>query len=45
MFGDNDLFHFSSFIFKKITISLKKEELDCIDIDVIGNFEDSPRHR
>ena len=44
---------FLVFISKKITVSLKKsnpskkniveEELDCIDIDDIGNLEDSPR--
>ena len=53
MFGDSDLFYFSSIIFKNITVSLKKqlfrkkfiveEELDCIDIDDTGNLEDSPR--
>ena len=48
------MFYFSSTIFKNITVSLKKsnsseknviveEELDCIDIDDIGNLEDSPR--
>ena len=45
------MFNLSSFIFKKITVSLKKttlqknilDELDCIDIDDIGNLEDSPR--
>ena len=48
------MFYFSSIIFKNITVSLKKatlqkknviveEELDCIDIDDIGNLEDSPR--
>ena len=53
-FADSDLFYFSSIIFKNITVSLKKsnsseknvivgEELDCIDIDDIGNLEDSPR--
>ena len=48
-FPDIYLFYFSIFIFKKITVSLKKqpfrkkviveEELDCIDIDGIGNLE------
>ena len=53
-FADSDLFYFSSIIFKNITVSLKKatlqkknviveEELDWIDIDDIGNLEDSPR--
>ena len=48
-FANIDLFYFSSFIFKKITATLLKkdvivdEELDCIDIDDIGNLEDSPR--
>ena len=53
-FADTDLFYFSSIIFKKITVLLKKSnpseknvivevELDCIDIDDIGNLEDSPR--
>ena len=48
------MFYFSSIIFKNITVSLKKstsseknvivgEELNCIDIDDIGNLEDSPR--
>ena len=48
------MFYFSSIIFKNITVSLKKatlqkknviveEELDCIDIDDIGNLEDLPR--
>ena len=48
------MFYFSSTIFKNITVSLKKsnsseknvivgEELNCIDIDDIGNLEDSPR--
>ena len=47
------MFYFSSIIFKNITVSLKsnsseknvivEEELDCIDIDDIGNLEDSPR--
>ena len=52
-FADSDLFYFSSIIFKNITVSLKKatlqkknviveEELDSIDIDGIGNLEDSP---
>ena len=52
-FADSDLFYFSSIIFKNITVSLKKatlqkknviveEELDCNDIDGIGNLEDSP---
>ena len=51
--SQTDLFYFSSFIFEKVTVSLKKsnpskkiviveEELDRIDID-IGNLEDSPR--
>ena len=53
MFADSDLFCFSSFISKNITVSLKKqlseknviveEELDYIDIDYIGNLDDSPR--
>ena len=49
-----ELFHFSSFIFKKITVSLKKsnlseknviveEELDRIDINDIVNLENSPK--
>ena len=53
-FADSNLFCFSSIIFKNITVSLKKsnssennvivgEELDCINIDDIGNLEDSPR--
>ena len=52
-FADSDLFCFSSFISKNITVSLKKqlseknviveEELDYIDIDYIGNLDDSPR--
>ena len=47
------MFCFSSFISKNITVSLKKqlseknviveEELDYIDIDYIGNLDDSPR--
>ena len=48
------MFYNSSFIFKNITVLLKKsnpseknviveKELDCIDIDNIGNLEDSPR--
>ena len=47
------LFHFSSIIFKKTTVSLTvkpsekniiiEEELDCIDIGDIGNVDDSPR--
>ena len=48
------MFYFSSIIFKNITVSLKKatpqkknviveEELDCVDVDDIGNLEDSPR--
>ena len=48
------MFYFSSIIFKNITVSLKnvtlqkknvtvEEELDCIDIDYIGNLEDSRR--
>ena len=48
------MFYFSSFISRKITVSFKKatlqknfviieEELDGIDIDEIGNLEDSPR--
>ena len=47
------MIYFSSIIFKKITVSLKKqpfrknviveEELDYIDIDDIGNLDDSPR--
>ena len=47
------MFCFSSFISKNITVSLKKqlseknviveEELDYIDIDYIGNLNDSPR--
>ena len=51
--ADSDLFYFCRIIFKNITVSLKKsnsseqiviaeEELDCIDIDDIGNL-DSPR--
>ena len=51
--ADSDLFYFCSIIFKNITVWLKKsnsseqiviveEELDCIDIDDIGNL-DSPR--
>ena len=49
-FADNNLLYFSSFIFNKIIISLKniaseknvtvEEELDCTDIDDIGNVED-----
>ena len=52
-FADSDLFYSSSIVFKNITVSLKKqlfkknviveEELECIDIDHIGNLEDSPR--
>ena len=52
-FADNNLLYFSSFIFKKIIISLKnnpseknvtvEEELDCTDIDDIGNLEDDSR--
>ena len=49
-----DLFNFSSFIFKKLVLSLKQttfpeknvvveEGLDGIDIDDIGNLEGSPR--
>ena len=52
--ADLDLFNFSSFIFKKLVLSLKKttfqkknviveEGLDGIDIDDTGNLEDSPR--
>ena len=52
--ADSDFFYFSSIIFKNITVSLKivtpqkkniivEEELDCIDIDKIGNSEDLPR--
>ena len=47
------MFCFSSIIFKNITVSLKsnsseknvivEEELDCIDIDELGNLEDLPR--
>ena len=48
------MFYFSSIIFKNITVLLKTsnsteknvivgEELNCIDIDDIGNLEDSPR--
>ena len=48
------MFYFSSIIFKNITVLLKTsnsteknvivgEELNCIDIDEIGNLEDSPR--
>ena len=48
------MFYFSSIIFKNITVSLKKsnsseknvivgEELNCIDIDDVGNLEHSPR--
>ena len=53
-FTDSDLFYFFSIIFKNIPVLLTKsnssekkiivgEELDCIDIDDIGNLEDSPR--
>ena len=53
-FADSELFYFPSIIFKNITVSLKRsnssgknvivgEELDWIDIDDIGNLEDSPR--
>ena len=53
-FADSDLFYFSSIVFKIITVSLKRsnsseknviveEELNCIDIDDIGNLEDSFR--
>ena len=53
-FADIDLFFFSSFVFKKITVSFKKsnsseknviveKDVDCIDIDDIGNLEDSAR--
>ena len=52
-FANIDLFYFSNFIFKKITISFKKvtfqkkmlvqEKLDYIDIDDIGNIVDSPK--
>ena len=47
------MIYFSSIIFKNISVSLTKqlfrknvivqEELDCNDIDDIGNLEDSPR--
>ena len=48
------MFYVSSVIFKNITVSLKRsnsseknvivgEELNCIDIDDIGNLKDSPR--
>ena len=51
-FADFDLFDFSSFIFKNLALSLKKaalqkkniiaeERLDGIDMDDIGNLEDS----
>ena len=46
------MLYFLGIIFKKITVSLKKqpfrknviveEELDCVDIDDIKNLEDSP---
>ena len=53
-FANIDLLYFSSFIFKKITISSKKvtlqkkkmlveEELEYIDLNDIRNIEDSPR--
>ena len=53
-FADIDLFHFSCFIFKKNYGFIKEgnpseklviveENLDRIDIDDIGNLEDSPR--
>ena len=54
-FADSDLFYFSSIVLKNITVSLKKAtlqkkilelrkiELDFIDIDDIGNLQDSPR--
>ena len=48
------MFYFSSIVFKIITVSLKRsnsseknviveEEVNCIDIDDIGNLEHSPR--
>ena len=48
------MFYFSSIIFRNITVSLKRSnssekndivggELNCIDIDDVGNLEDSPR--
>ena len=48
------MFYFSSIIFRNITVSLKRTnssekndivggELNCIDIDDVGNLEDSPR--
>ena len=54
-FANFDLFYFSSLIFKKLVFLLKKitpsekviiveEGLAGINIDDIGNFEDSPRH-
>ena len=53
-FADIDLFYFSSFIFKKNHGFIEKdnpseknvivgEELDCINIDDIGNLKYSPR--
>ena len=53
-FAYSDLFYFSSIIFKNIMVLLKRsnssekndivgEELNWIDIDDIGNLEDSPR--
>ena len=39
-FANTDLFYFFSIFFKKVIV---EEELDCIDIDDIGNLEDSPR--
>ena len=55
-FGDIGLFYFSSFILKKNhgfiqegnpseKVVIVEEELDGIDIDDIGNLEDSPRLR
>ena len=39
-FPNINLFYFSSFILKKVTLQKK---LDCIDKDDIGDFQDSPR--